>query len=71
MSIARPMFMLAQHRDCPAAAQFTAVARRLKVVPSQDKRPGALLIQTAVFDALRYQTVLQLKGASSPVEIQL
>ncbi|MCW2314407.1 DUF4160 domain-containing protein [Rhodoferax antarcticus] len=46
-------------------------AQTQEVVSPQDKRPGALLIQTAVFDALRYQTVLQLKGASSPVEIQL
>lgn len=42
-----------------------------EVVSPQDKRPGALLIQTAAFDTLSYQTVLQLKGASSPVEIQL
>lgn len=46
-------------------------AQAQEVVSPQDKRLGAFLIQTAVFDALRYQTVLQLKGASSPVEIQL
>jgi len=28
-----------------------------EVVAPQDKRPGAVLIQTAVFDALRYQTI--------------
>jgi hypothetical protein len=42
-----------------------------EVVPGQDKRPAARLIQTAVFDAHHYQTILQLKGASSPVEINL
>ena len=42
-----------------------------EVVSPQEKRQGASLIHTAVFDALRYQTVLQLKGAKSPVEIQL
>ena len=35
------------------------------------KRPGARVIQAAVFDAERYQTILQLKGASAPVEIAL
>jgi len=45
-------------------------AQAQEVVSPQDKRPGAVLIQTAAFDALSYQTVLQLKGRS-PVEIQL
>lgn len=42
-----------------------------EIVPPQDKRHGTLLIQTAVFDIYKYQTILQLKGASSPVEINL
>ena len=42
-----------------------------EVVAAQDKRPGARAIQAAVFDAQRYRTMLQLKGASSPVEIEL
>ena len=42
-----------------------------EVISQKDERPGTFLIQTAIFDALRYQTVLQLKGVSSPVEIQL
>lgn len=42
-----------------------------EVVSPQDRRPGARLIQTAVFDDRRYQTVLQLQGADSPVEITL
>jgi len=42
-----------------------------EAVPAHDKRPVSQLIQTAVFDAQRYQTILQLKGASSPVEINL
>ena len=43
-----------------------------EVVSPQEKRSGALFIQTAIFDALRYQTVLQLKQSGSrPVEIQL
>lgn len=42
-----------------------------EVVQSQDNEPSALLIQTAVFDALRYQTTLQLKGSNNLTEIQL
>lgn len=42
-----------------------------EVVSSQERRSGALHIQTAVFDLQRYQTIFQLKGASCPVEIQL
>jgi len=42
-----------------------------EVVPSQEYRPGALLIKAAFFDKQQYQTVLQLQGASSPVEIAL
>jgi hypothetical protein len=34
------------------------------------KRKGTQVIQSAVFDALRYRTILQLKG-SNPVEIEL
>lgn len=46
-------------------------AQSKEVVSPKDKRQGATLIQTAIFDDLRYQTVLQLKGANSPVEIPL
>jgi hypothetical protein len=46
-------------------------AQALEVVSPKEKRPNAQRIQTAVFDANRYQTVLQLKGAASPVEIKL
>lgn len=42
-----------------------------EVVSLQDKRPGARVIEAAAFDAQRYRTMLQLKGASSPVEIEL
>ncbi len=38
---------------------------------TKDKRPGVFLIQTAIFDAQNYKTVLQLKGVNSPVEIEL
>jgi hypothetical protein len=46
-------------------------AKAQEVPSPKDKSTGALLIQTAVFDAQRYRTILQLKGAISPVEIQL
>ena len=42
-----------------------------EAVSPQDKRPGARVIQAAVFDAERYRTILKLKGASAPVEIAL
>ena len=42
-----------------------------EVVSGQEKRAGARLIQTAVFDAQRYRTILQLKGVSPAVEIEL
>jgi hypothetical protein len=42
-----------------------------EVVAAQDQRPGARVIEAAAFDAPRYRTILQLKGASSPVEIEL
>ena len=42
-----------------------------EVVSGQEKRAGARLIQTAVFDAQRNRTILQLKGVSPPVEIEL
>ena len=42
-----------------------------EVVSPQDKRLGARVIQAAVFNAERYQTILQLKGVSIPVEIEL
>lgn len=42
-----------------------------EVAVPQDKRPGARVIEAALFDAQRYRTILQLKGASSPVEIEL
>ncbi len=42
-----------------------------EVVSSKERRSSAVHIQTAVFDAKRYQTIFQLKGASCPVEIQL
>lgn len=38
---------------------------------SPEKRLSAKVVQTAHFDVPRYRTVLQLKGASSPVEIEL
>jgi len=41
------------------------------VVSPKTKRPGALGIQSARFDAKNYQTVLQLVGTSEPVEIEL
>lgn len=42
-----------------------------EVVSPKTKRPGALDIQSAHFDAKKYQTVLQLAGTSEPVEIEL
>ena len=45
--------------------------QRQEALSSQEKRPGARVIQTAVFDAQRYRTILQLKGSSVPVEIEL
>lgn len=42
-----------------------------EVVAAQDQRPGARMIEAATFDAPRYRTILQLKGASRPVEIAL
>jgi hypothetical protein len=42
-----------------------------EVVSPKDKRPSALAIQSARFDAQAYKTVLQLAGQSSPLEIQL
>lgn len=42
-----------------------------EIVPPQEYRSGALLIKAAFFDEQQYQTVLQLQGASSPVEIAL
>lgn len=45
--------------------------QRQAVASPQEKRPGARVIQSAVFDAQRYRTILQVKGVSSPVEIEL
>jgi len=42
-----------------------------EVVPPKEKRPRTVLIQAAVFDALRYRTILRFRGVSSPTEIQL
>ena len=42
-----------------------------EAVAVQDKRAGARRIEAAAFDARRYRTILQLKGASAPVEIAL
>ena len=42
-----------------------------EAVAVQDKRAGARRIEAAAFDAERYRTILQLKGASAPVEIAL
>ena len=42
-----------------------------EVAALQDKRPGVRLIEVAVFDAPRYRIILQLKGVSIPVEIEL
>ena len=41
------------------------------VVPMNEILPNAQLIQAAFFDEKSYQTILQLKGISSPVEIEL
>lgn len=42
-----------------------------EVASPQERRPAAGVIQSAVFDVQRYRTILQVKGASSPVEIEL
>jgi len=42
-----------------------------EVVSPQERRPTTRVIQTAVFDAQRYRTILQLKGNRVPVEIEL
>lgn len=42
-----------------------------EVVGPKDRRPGALAIQSARFDAQAYKTVLQLAGQASPLEIEL
>jgi hypothetical protein len=42
-----------------------------EVVSPKDRRPGALAIQSAHFDAQAYKTVLQWAGQSSPLEIEL
>jgi hypothetical protein len=41
------------------------------VVSPRERRLGALAIQSSHFDAQAYKTVLQLAGASGPVEIEL
>jgi hypothetical protein len=41
------------------------------VVSPKERRLGALAIQSSHFDAQAYKTVLQLAGASGPVEIEL
>jgi hypothetical protein len=42
-----------------------------EVVGPKDRRPGALAIESARFDAQGYKTVLQLAGQTSPLEIAL
>jgi hypothetical protein len=42
-----------------------------EAVAPQVKRVGARVIQTAVFDVQRYRTILNLKGNSVPLEIEL
>ena len=42
-----------------------------EVIASPEKRQSTKVIQAAYFDVQRYRTILQLKGASSPVEIEL
>jgi hypothetical protein len=42
--------------------------QRQEIAPPPQKRQGARLIQTAVFEAQRYRTILQLKGTPVPVE---
>ena len=42
-----------------------------EVIASPEKQQSTKVIQAAHFDAPRYRTILQLKGASSPVEIEL
>jgi hypothetical protein len=62
---------------CWQAMQSVCLVKQLwdepagEVAVPQDKRPGARVIEAALFDAQRYRTILQLKGASSPVEIAL
>jgi len=46
-------------------------AKAEEVVTPKDKRPGALAIVSACFDAGAYRTLLQLAGQSSPLEIEL
>lgn len=46
-------------------------AQTQEVASPQERRPAAGVIQSAVFDAQRYRTILQVKGASRPVEIEL
>ena len=45
--------------------------QRQEVASPAQKRQGARMIQTAVFDTQRYRTLLQLKGTPVPVEIDL
>ena len=42
-----------------------------QVLSQPEKRSTARVIQTAVFDSHGYRTILQLKGRSDPVEIEL
>lgn len=42
-----------------------------EVVSPKANRPGALAIQSARFDGVRYRTVLTLAGQAQPLEIQL
>ena len=42
-----------------------------EVIAPQVKRTGTRVIQTAVFDAQRHRTILQLEGTDVPVEIEL
>lgn len=46
-------------------------AQRQEVAAPQERRPDAQAIQSAVFDTQLYRTILQVKGASRPVEIEL
>jgi len=56
---------------CDPLCATAETPRMPAVVSPKTKRPGALGIQSARFDAKNYQTVLQLVGTSEPVEIEL
>ena len=64
---ARECWWRSQQTLCLENQQWAAE----EVVSPKDQRLGALVIQSARFDAQVYRTVLQLVGQSSPLEIEL